>query len=262
MLFWIYKIPVWLVMPLVGIAFVGLFWLGVIFITPLVKRYIHRNSDFNDMLNDYIGYFGVIYGLLLGLLAIGAYDNFTGTGKAVANEAASLLALYRNVASYPQPYQAELKTLILHYTRETIEDAWPRQRRGIIPLPGKHNPVRGIAHKIAEFEPQTLGQQSVHQATLRQYDNFLQARLDRLFSVVSGMPAVMWYTVGIGAILNFILLWLFDLNRTNHFLLGGLISFFTGTLICLIAMLDNPYRGDVSISPHAFAMAYQQMLFD
>jgi hypothetical protein len=101
----------------------------------------------------------------------------------------------------------------------------------------------------------------VHEATLRQFDTFLQTRLDRLYSVASGMPSAMWYTVALGAILNFVFLWLFDLSRSNHLLLGGLISFFTGTLICLIALLDNPYRGDddVSVSPRAFELAYEQM---
>ena len=86
-----------------------------------------------------------------------------------------------------------------------------------------------------------------------------QARLDRLYGVVSGMPMAMWYTVVLGAILNFVLLRLFDLRRGNLLLLGGLIAFFTGTLICLIAMLDNSYRGDVSVSPEALELAYEQL---
>jgi hypothetical protein len=120
-------------MLLVGAAFVGVFCLGAIFLTPIAKRRFHGDSDLNSMLSNYLQYFGIIYGLLLGLLAIGTYENFTDTEKAVANEAAALLALYR-----------------------------------------------------------------------------------------------------------------------------------TGTLICLIALLDNPYRGDdeVSVSPRAFELAYQQMLQD
>jgi hypothetical protein len=113
-------------------------------------------------------------------------------------------------------------------------------------------------------EPETRGQQSVHEATLRQFDTFLQTRLERLYTVVSSMPSAMWYTVVLGAILNFVFLWLFNLSRGNHLLLGGMVSFFTGTLIRLIALLDNAYRGDdeVSVSPRAFELAYQQMLQD
>jgi len=245
-----------------GGAFVGIFWLGAIFLSPIVKPWVHQESGLNAMLADYLGYFGVIYGLLLGLLAVGAYENHAEANKAVVSEAAAQLALYRNTAAYPDPYRSDFRTLIRDYARTTIEDVWPKQRRGVVPLPGHANPVVGVYHRMTEFEPETRGQQSVHEATLRQFDTFLQARLERLYSVVSGMPRAVWYTVAHGAVVNFIFLWLFDLRRGNHLLLGGLISFFTGTLICLIALLDNPFRGEVGVSPVAFELAYQKMLED
>jgi len=184
--------------------------------------------------SNYLQYFGIIYGLLLGLLAIGTYENFTSTDQAVASEAAALLALYRNITSYPEPYRSDFRTLIRDYARTTIDDAWPMQRSGGIPMPGANNPVIGIYHRIAEFEPETRAQQSVHEATLRQFDTFLQTRLERLYTIASSMPGVMWYTVALGAIVNFVFLWMFNLSRGNHLLLGGIVSFFTGVLICLI----------------------------
>jgi hypothetical protein len=48
--------------------------------------------------------------------------------------------------------------------------------------------------------------------------------------------------------------------RGTHLLLGGLISFFTATMICVIALLDNPYRGEVGISPEAFELIYDQLM--
>ncbi|MEX1060448.1 MAG: hypothetical protein WED13_05450 [Methyloceanibacter sp.] len=179
MFYWIYDLPTWLAMLVFGGAFVGIFWLGAIFLSPIVKPWVHRESNFNATLGDYLGYFGVIYGLLLGLLAVGAYGNHAKADKAVVSEAAALLALYRNTAAYPDPYQSDFRTLIRDYARTTIEEAWPKQRRGVVPLPGHANPVVGIYHRMTEFEPETRGQQSVHEATLRQFDTFLQARLER-----------------------------------------------------------------------------------
>ena len=82
MFYWIYDLPTWLAMTLFGAAFVGIFWLGAILLSPIVKSWLHRQSDFNATLGNYLGYFGVIYGLLLGLLAIGTYENFTNAEKA------------------------------------------------------------------------------------------------------------------------------------------------------------------------------------
>lgn len=259
---WIYDIPSLVAIAVFGAAFVGIFWLGAAFLSPIVRPWFHREPGLNATLGDYLQYFGVIYGLLLSLLAVGTYENHSDAEKAVVTEAAAVLALYRDVSGYPEPFRSDLRTLVRDYTHSTIEDDWPKQRGGIVPLPGANNPVVAIYTRMAQFEPQTMGQQSIHEAALRQFDTFLQSRRERLYSVVSGMPRVMWYTVALGALINMILLWLFDLRFGNHLLLGGLISFFTATMICLIAILDNPFRGEIGVSPEAFELAYQQMLKD
>ena len=66
----------------------------------------------NEILGDFLQYFGVIYGLLLGLLAVAIYQNHTDVEKAVSSEASSLAALYRDVTAYPEPQRTELKTLL------------------------------------------------------------------------------------------------------------------------------------------------------
>jgi hypothetical protein len=76
------------------------------------------------------------------------------------------------------------------------------------------------------------------------------------------MPRVMWYTVALGALVNMIFLWPFDLRIGTHLLLGALVSFFTATMICLIAILDRTFKGEIGVSPEAFQLVYQQMLQD
>jgi hypothetical protein len=43
-------------------------------------------------------------------------------------------------------------------------------------------------------------------------------------------------------------------------LLGGLISFYTATMICLIALLDNPRRGEVGVSTEASQLVYDHLM--
>jgi hypothetical protein len=65
---------------------VGVCWLGTILSRPFVKPWFHEQSRLNEILGDYLQYFGVIYGLLLGLLAVATYQNHTDVEKAVASE--------------------------------------------------------------------------------------------------------------------------------------------------------------------------------
>ena len=92
----------------------------------------------------YLQYFGIIYGLLLGLLAVGAYQNHAETRRSVVAEAASLAVLYRDISEYPEPSRTHLRKLVREYARFTIDDAWPKQRQGIMPELSGPNPVAGI----------------------------------------------------------------------------------------------------------------------
>ena len=75
-------------------------------------------------------------------------------------------------------------------------------------------------------------------------------------SVTTGIPAVMWYVVIVGAVLNIALIWLFDMKLVTHLFLGGILSFFLGTMILLIGVMDRPYQGDVSVSAKPFELLY------
>jgi len=78
--------------------------------------------------------------------------------------------------------------------------------------------------------------------------------------VTSGIPAVMWYTVAVGAFINILLILLFDLRLGIHLLLGGILSFFLATLISLIVLMDHPFRGEMSVSPAAFQLVFDQLM--
>jgi len=256
----IYDYPSLLVLILFGVVLVGVCWLGIVFLCPRIKPRLHKKgSGLNEVLGDFLQYFGVIYGLLLGLLAVSTYQNFEDAERAVTNEASALAALYRDLGAYPEPYRTELTDLAREYTRYIIEDAWPLQRIGVVPEGGVQR-AAAIYERLVTFEPQDKAQEALHEATLRQFNTFFEYRRTRLYSVNAGIPTIMWLTVAVGAVINIVLIWLFDLRLGTHLLLGGLISFFTATMICLIALLDNPYRGEVSISPEAFQLIYNQLM--
>ncbi|HEY8276740.1 MAG TPA: hypothetical protein VIG52_07075 [Methyloceanibacter sp.] len=259
MLFWIYDVPALVVLVLFGTVFVGTCWLGIIFLCPRIKPLLHKDSGLNEILGDFLQYFGVIYGLLLGLLAVSTYQNHEDAERAVINEASALAALYRDISMYPEPYGSELKGFLKDYTRYVIDEAWPLQRIGVVPEGGVAR-IAAFHAKLIGFEPQTKAQEALHDASLRQFNTFYEYRRTRLYSVNTGIPPIMWMTVGAGAIINILLLWLFNLRRGTHLLLGGLISFFTATMICVIALLGNPYRGEVGIPPQAFELIYNQLM--
>jgi hypothetical protein len=256
--FWIYDIPPGrLALLLIGL-FVGFYWLGVIFVRPILRQFVKNTPGANDIVGYILSCFCVFYGLLLGLIAVTAYQNVSEAGSNVTREAAALSALYEDVSRYPEPYGQNLRWLLRDYTRYVIKYAWPLQQRGIVPEEGTIR-AEALHDKLLDFQPATPAQEILHAEALRQLNHFLECRRMRLFSVKSALPASMWYVMILGAFLTIAMCWLFDMKFITHLVLGGILSSYLGTMMYLIVDMNQPFRGDVSITAEAFETLYRRM---
>jgi Protein of unknown function (DUF4239) len=258
--FWIYDIPTWALAVLFAVTFVSVTWLGIVLTRPHVRRWVEPQADWNGVMGYVLSYHGVLYGILLGLIAVGTYQNYADVEKTVGQEASALAALSRDVSSYPEPIRGELQALLREYCRYVIEEAWPAQRRGIIPEGGTDR-VSAFQRKLMTFEPATKGQEILHAATLQQFNSFVEIRRQRLLDVTTGLPAALWYVVAVGAVLGIFLTWLFCLDRLSvHLAVAGILSLLTGLVVFLIAAMDHPFRGEVSVSPEAFEIVQRSLM--
>ena len=68
----------------------------------------------------------------------------------------------------------------------------------------------------------------------------------------TGLPAALWSVVLVGAILNVGLTYLFRVENVRlHAILVGTMATFIALLVFLTAAMDNPFRGEFSVSPEA-----------
>ncbi len=258
MFYWIYDIPTPQLAVLISGIFVGFFWIGCFLIRPVLRTFVRARSGTNDIVGYILSCFGVFYGLLLGLIAVAAYQNLVKAEENVSREAVALTALYQDLAAYSDPLRQALRAELRDYCSYVIETAWPLQRNGIIPDEGRQK-VLAFRNSLLAFDPQTLHQVVFHTETLGEFNHYYEARRMRLHDVHSGIPAVMWYVVIVGAVINLAIVWMFDIRLVSQLLMGGMLAFFMGSMIFLIAAMDNPYRGEVSVSPDAFHEACQVM---
>ena len=66
--------------------------------------------------------------------------------------------------------------------------------------------------------------------------------------------------VAFGALLNIVLIWIQDMEIHVHLILGGALASILGAVIFLIAALDNPFRGQVSVGPDSIALVYETLM--
>jgi hypothetical protein len=259
MMYWIYDYPIWIIGPLFVAVFVVVTWIGIFLTRATVHSWLHRDEHANEMVGSALSNYFVLFGILLGLLAVATYQNYSAVSDIVDKEASSLSALYRDLSAYPQPVRSQLQDALREYTRYTIEEGWDDQRRGIVPSGGSKL-ITSVLHLLLTFDPGTEREKIIHAETLRQYNIKVEFGLARLSNVTTGLPAVLWWVVAFGALMNIILIWMQDMEIHVHLILGAVLASILGAVIFLIAELDNPFRGEVSVGPDSIAGVYDTVM--
>src|SRR5882757_4530505 len=133
---WLYSIPSFLFFLLVIFFFAGFSILGYMLTRKRIERWLGKPPAQNEVISYYIAATGVVYGITLGLIAVGVWENYIHVNNKVEEEAATLSELYRDITSYPEPARNKMETELKLYTRYVIDEAWPLQSKGIIPMGG------------------------------------------------------------------------------------------------------------------------------
>src|SRR6185436_8033710 len=106
---------------------------GTLVCRPLMRRWWADVPAVNEFVSYFLSATGVFYGITLGLIAVGAWQEYSDVKAVVSKEAAALGALHRDVIVLPAPAGEELGRMTKEYCRYVIDEAWPLQRRGEIP---------------------------------------------------------------------------------------------------------------------------------
>jgi Protein of unknown function (DUF4239) len=258
-LYWVYNLPNW-VFELLTIGFFVLFSLAGMLPSRNWARRYHVQQSHNDIVGFYFAATTVLYGVTLGLLAVGAWTTFTETQTKVSHEAAILSALYRAVDGLDEPIRSTLKNDLRVYTRHVIDVAWPEQRRGIEPAENKVFLDR-FENDFQSYEHRTETDTGLERDISQQFDSLTEARSIRMDSVNLALPTALWTLVLIGGLICIVVTWFFHMPSLKmHFWMTALFSCLLGLMIFMVAALDNPYRGKISVGPEAFERAYGRMI--
>ncbi len=259
-MYWVYDLPDWLFAALTIAVTVSIGLSGLYASRKWVRRVHGDRHSHNEAVGFYLGAVCVFYGITLGLFAVATWQTYTDVETRVGDEAAAVGTLYRDVGSFPEPNRTELQADLRQYVRQVIDLAWPKQRKGI--LPEQDGQTLGIlqAH-LSRFEPATEGQKVIYAEVYRGFNKIAEFRGRRLQSVQQGLPAPLWTIVLAGAFLSIAMTWFFDMrSQSMHFWMTVMLSMLLGLLIYLLGVLDNPFRGEISVGPEPFEIMYSKRM--
>jgi hypothetical protein len=250
--YWIYDLSNWTLCLGIVAVFVGLSLAGLFVSRPLVRRLLGASSNHNDVVSYFFAGIGVFYGLALGLIAVATWEDYTQIDGVIGTEAAAVASLYRDLDGYPQPLRGRLESIMSDYVRLVIDKEWPAHKEGIALEDGDVLLDR-LENEIMGFEPVREREKIVQGEVLRSLDTMQEQRRLRLQAVPTGLPASLWSVVLVGAALNIGLTYLFRVeNLRLHATLVAIMATFIALLVFLTAAMDNPFRGEFSVSSDAF----------
>lgn len=257
--YWVYEIPNWQLW-LITVGFAIAFGLAGMFGMRGWVRRLHGEHSHNDIVSVFFASMSVFYGVAVGLFALGAWQTYGDVDSKVALESATMAELYRDVSHFPEPTRSELQAELRAYVRRLIDISWPQFRQGIADT-ANNETLNSVYEGLAEFQPATETQKLIHAETLRQFNRLIELRQLRLQSVTIGLPRLMWVLVIVGAITTLASTWFFDTRSlTMHLWLTVLLAALLGMMVHLLASMDNPFRGDYSVSPEPFETLYHNLM--
>lgn len=258
--YWVYDLPNWLFAVLTILVYVA-FSLGGLFATrKWVKRLHQIDHSHNDIVSYYLAAVTVFYGITLGLVAVGTWDTFTAIDGKVDSEAQVVASIYRDVNGYNEPWRTEMQKDLQGYLYNVIHVSWPLQRRGIVPA-GSGVFLDSLQRHLMSFQPHTMAEEINQTEVFKQYNILVEYRRSRLNSVQTGLPTSLWALVIIGGLICIVVTFFFDTRSFGmHFWMTSLFSALLGLMIFLIATMDNPFRGGLSVSAKPLELVYKQLM--
>lgn len=258
-MFWIYNIHTWLFFIICNVVFV--------FISLLLRSYIQKRlipkfnvtEKHNDLLNYFVIALGAFYSITLGLISVDTWEYYKDSSQLTHNEAAFISSLYQDISYYPEPVSEQLQQELKKYVDYVVHTEWDLQRDGVIPQ--VYNiPMTTFQKTLYSFQPDTVKNQLIHSETLTKYNDLIKIRLDRLNSIREGLPSELWLVIFTEAFLLMFLFGFFvDANAKLHKLLILCLGIIVGTTIFLVAAMNYPYRGDLSVTSEPFELVLNEM---
>ncbi len=215
------------------------------------RRFPERVHTANNEVAGFIfAAVAVIYGVLLAFVVVVVWQSYDHAHTIVEQEANAVIDAYRFSWELPPPYDHELRSAVKTYTTSLIQDDWPAMKssNGSPASEQKLEALWDIHRELSTAEATTGGPPENLFATLANIENQRRLRLNENFVELPGM---LWALLLIGALLTMSFTLFFrSPNARAHYLMVALMTGIIAFVLFLIMELDDPFIGDITITPH------------
>jgi hypothetical protein len=245
---WLLNLPVpWMAL----VVFVGTYFVAAVIYLIVTRLAVNdRARAFKALSPGMLPPLGIIFGLLVGFIAVEVWSDFGRAKVAVATEASALRAVVLLAGAFPGEQQTRVRTLINRHIEVAVNQEWPamaQQRANLTNLPEAL--IEALQDTLA-VKPTDDTQRTAQREMVSALQSALDARRQRIIISRSTVGSVKWAGLLLQALCALIAIAM--VHSDNRLTCGiALTLFATGIAlsVLLIAAYTRPFTGDISVGP-------------
>jgi hypothetical protein len=195
---------------------------------------------------------GTLFALLLAFVFNQVWAEHSAAARAIDGECAALQGAGALAEALPNHAGRSVDLAIISYAKTVVDDEWrtmATQRSG---SERAYDDFRLVIQETLSLDPTSRENVAIQGQMLSLFAQAKSYRETRIFQADQGLPFVLWFVLDVLAISLIALVVVGATQGFGHVLFASL---FTGTIVMvlmLVALLDFPFEGSVSLPPTDF----------
>jgi Protein of unknown function (DUF4239) len=193
---------------------------------------------------------GVIFGLIVGFVALQTWNDFDKAKVAVTTEAGALRAVFLLDEHFPEEQQMQLRALLSRHIDEAVNREWPAMAHQRLTLATLPSALVEALHLTGSLKPQDEAQRMARREIVAALQRAADARRQRIVISQSTVGPVKWAAIllqGLCALFGIALV--HSDNRLTCFIAVAIFATGIALSSLLIAAYGAPFSGDISVRP-------------
>jgi hypothetical protein len=228
--------------------------LGVVLCRNLLRGRVRQGH--NEVLVPIFLNAGVLLAVVLGFMVIAVWGSYNAAKTTVAEEASTLVTLYRTTYGMPPEPGNKLRGMARDYAQAVIEDEWSTQATS---GEGHVTARTAMGNMFRAFGDGTISLEIkytypfISQALLTAVTEVTAARNNRLIQANTPLPWAMWLAAIGGAFIVIGMSWLLYMESLwPHVLMAAAMAALIGMLLFTCQIMSHPFSGPLAISAASF----------
>lgn len=221
-----------------------------IFLNKYFIFYKLRYKD-NATIGSISSLIGIIYGVLVGFIALYLIDNNDRASNAAQREANAVANIYRDSLWLKNPFKDDLIQDVEKYLKVTIFKEWPAMNEGKKVDTEGDVIINEISKELSTFTPKTSPENTILGDLITETKELYNARHERINISGAQLSPELWEVILMGTILIIAINYAFRVSFYLHLFAISAFAIMAASMLFLLITLDRPFQGEFMVEANA-----------